>query len=98
MSQKKNTTGKVIKTKIEGPKTVKLTKSQRDLFTTKRAAFNESLESIGGEFNKLTGEILGKMIDTFIEELKIDTVKEDWRFNANALQFDKVDKGEIKNG
>jgi len=97
MSQKKNTKSKVPATKVEGPKTVKLTKSQKDLFTTKRATFNESLESIGAEFNKLTGEILGKMIDTFIEELKIDVVKENWRFNANALQFDKVE-GEIKNG
>ena len=96
MSQKKNTTSKVPATKVEGPRTVKLTKSQKDLFTTKRATFNEMLESVGQEFNKLTGEILGKMIDTFIEELEIDTVKEDWRFDANALQFVKVGKGDKK--
>ena len=92
MSKTKNTKGKVPETKVEKPTTVKLNKTQRELFVTKRNQFNEGAQAIMGEYNKLSSEILGKLVDNFIEELKIDVQNEDWEFNANALQFNKVKK------
>ena len=91
MSKKKNTKGNVPSTKVEAPKVIKLTKTQRELFVTKRNAGNESLNVIVGEVNKHITENLSKIVDTFIEELKID-VNEDWLFDANTLQFTKQDK------
>jgi len=79
MSQKKNTTSKVPATKVEGPKTVKLTKSQRELFTMKR---------------DLSNKMLGDIVEIFVEELKIDVVKENWRFDPDSLQFVKLNKEE----
>jgi hypothetical protein len=92
MSKVKNTTGKVPETKVEKLTTVKLNKTQRELFVTKRNQFNEGAQAVMGEYNKLSSEILGKLVDNFIEELKIDVQNEDWEFNANALQFNKVEK------
>lgn len=91
-SKKKNTAGKVPATKIEPPTTIKLTKTQRELFVTKRAAGNKSLNIIADEFNKQVGENLGKLIDTFAEELGIDIAGEDWDFSPTTLQFEKREK------
>jgi len=83
---------KVPSTKVDKPTTIKLNKSQRELFVTKRNQLNDSLKRVVDEFNKLSSEILGKLVDTFIEELEIDIVGEDWSFDANAMQFSKTGK------
>ena len=87
----KNTKGKggVPETKIPPPTTVKLNKTQRELFVTKRNQFNEGVQSVVAEYNKLSSEILGKLVDTFIEELSIDIIGENWSFDANTLAFKK---------
>jgi hypothetical protein len=89
MSKKKNTEGKVPVTKVEKPTTVKLNKTQRELFVTKRNQFNEGVQAVVGEYNKLSSEILGKLVDNFIEELGINIVEENWSFDANSMQFTK---------
>ena len=89
MSKDTKGKGNVPETKVEKPTTVKLNKTQRELFVTKRNQFNEGAQAVMGEYNKLSSEILGKLVDNFIEELKIDVQNEDWEFNANALQFTK---------
>ena len=85
MSQKKNIEGKVPPTKVDKPTTIKLNKTQRELFATKRNQFNEGMKAVIDEYNKLSSEILGKLVDNFIEELGIDVQNEDWSFDANAL-------------
>ena len=92
MSKAKNTTGKVPETKVEAPTTIKLNKTQRELFVTKRNQFNEDMKAMIDLFNKPTSEILGKLVDNFIEELKIDIVSENWSFDANTLAFKKEEK------
>ena len=87
---------KVPPTKVAPPTTVKLTKTQRELFITKRNTSNEGLQAVINEFNKLNSEILGKLVDNFIEELKIDVVNEDWSFDANSMQFSKAEKKKEK--
>ena len=83
---------KVPPTKIDPPTTIKLTKTQRELFVTKRTNGNNSLKIIVDEFNKQLGENLGKLVDVFIEELKIDVAGEDWDFDPNTLQFNRREK------
>ena len=92
MSKDTKGKGKVPETKIAPPTTIKLNKTQRELFATKRNQFNEDMKVVIDTFNKLSSEILGKLVDTFIEELKIDIVNENWSFDANALQFTKQEK------
>lgn len=92
MTKKKNTTGKVPETKVAPPTTIKLTKTQRELFVTKRNQFNEDMKAIIDLFNKPTSEILGKLVDNFIEELKINVIDENWSFSADTLQFTKTEK------
>lgn len=94
MSTKKNTAGKVPATKIDPPTTIKLTKTQKELFVTKRTAANKSLNIIVDEFNRQVGENLGKLIETFGEELEIDTINEDWDFVPDKLEFKKREKKE----
>lgn len=96
MSQKKNTEGKVLPTKVAPPTTIKCTKTQRELFATKRNAYNDDLKIIIDIFNKVSSERLGIIVDNFIEELKIDIVNENWQFDANAMQFTKTTKTEKK--
>ena len=83
---------KVPPTKIAPPTTIKLNKTQRELFATKRNQFNEDMKTVIDTFNKLSSEILGKLVDNFIEELEIDVQNEDWSFDANTLQFSKTVK------
>lgn len=92
MSKKKNTEGGVPPTKVESPKVIKLNKTQRELFVTKRNQFNEDMKTVIDTFNKLSSEILGKLVDNFIEELGVDIVGEKWSFDANALEFKKSEK------
>ena len=92
MSQKKNTEGKVPPTKVAPPTTIKLNKTQRELFATKRNQFNEDMKTVVDTFNKLSSEILGKLVDNFIEELEIDVINENWSFDQNAMQFTKQEK------
>lgn len=92
----KDKAGKVPDTKIAPPTTIKLTKTQRELFVTKRNQFNEDMKTVIDTFNKLSSEILGKLVDNFIEELKIDIVGENWSFDQNAMQFTKTVKAEKK--
>lgn len=82
----------VPSTKVEPPKTIKLTKTQRELFITKRNAHNEGLKVTIDEYNKLSSEILGKLVDDFIVELNIDVIGENWSFDANTMQFEKQEK------
>lgn len=92
MSKDTKGTGGVPETKIPPPTVKKLNKTQKELFVTKRNAFNESLRNVMEEFNKLSSEVLGKLVDNFIEELEIDIQGEDWSFDANALEFKKSEK------
>ena len=96
MSKTKNTTGGVPPTEVKKPDVVKLNKTQRELFATKRNQFNEDMKTVIDTFNKLSSEILGKLVDNFIEELEIDIVGENWNFDANAMQFTKTAKAEKK--
>lgn len=94
MSKDTKGKGNVPETKVP-PTTVKLTKTQRELFATKRNGFNEGIQAIAIEYNKLSAEILGKLVDNFIEELKIDVQNENWEFDANNMQFTRqVKQGE----
>ena len=88
----KNTNGKVPETKVKPPTTIKLNKTQRELFATKRNQFNEDMKTVIDTFNKLSSEILGKLVDNFIEELSIDVVNQNWSFDANSMQFSKTEK------
>ena len=88
--------GKVPATKIAPPTTIKLTKTQRELFVTKKNQFNEDMKAVIDLYNKPTSEILGKLVDNFIEELKIDIIAENWSFDANSMQFTKTAKAEKK--
>ena len=92
MSQKKNTEGKVPSTKVLPPTTVRWTKTQRELFTTKRNQLNADAQTVIDVLNKSSSEILGKIVDTFAEELKIDTVNENWDVEGNTMQFVKKEK------
>ena len=92
MSKDTKGKGKVPETKIAPPTTVKLNKTQRELFATKRNQFNEDMKTVIDTFNKLSSEILGKLVDNFIEELQIDVQTEDWSFDANSMQFTKTEK------
>lgn len=92
MSKAKNTTGKVPETKVEAPTIIKLTKTQRELFVTKRNQANEGVQIIVGEYNKLSAEILGKLVGNFIEELGINIVDETWSFDANSMTFTREKK------
>lgn len=92
MSKRKNVSGKVPETEIKAPTTIKLTKTQRELFVTKRNQFNEDMKAMIDLFNKPTSEILGKLVDNFIEELKINVIDENWSFSADTLQFTKTEK------
>lgn len=89
MSQKKNTEGKVPETKVTPPTTIPLTKTQRELFITKRNQYNEDLKAMIELHNKPVTENLGKLVDTFIEELGIDVANQNWSFDANTLNFKK---------
>ena len=88
----KDKAGKVPETTVKPPTTIKLNKTQRELFATKRNQFNEDMKTVIDTFNKLSSEILGKLVDNFIEELGIDIVKETWAFDANSMQFTKTEK------
>ena len=92
MSKDTKGKGKVPETKILPPTTKKLNKTQRELFATKRNQFNEDMKIVIDTFNKLSSEILGKLVDNFIEELEIDIVNENWSFDANSMQFTKTEK------
>ncbi len=92
MSKSKNTTGKVPETKIAPPTTIKCTKTQRELFVTKRNQYNEDIRAIMELCNKPVAENLGKIMDTFIEELGINIVDENWSFDANSLTFTREKK------
>ena len=89
---KKKTTGKVLPTKIAPPKTVRLTKTQRELYLTKRNSHRDGMKIIIDEYSKLSEENLGKTAETFAEELKIDIINEAWRWDANTLQFIKEEE------
>ena len=92
MSKDTKGKGKVPETKIAPPTTIKCTKTQRELFTTKRNGYNEDMKIIIDIFNKVTSERLGIIVDNFIEELKIDIIAENWSFDANSMQFTKAEK------
>ena len=92
MSKDTKGKGKVPETKVEAPTTIKLNKTQRELFATKRNQFNEGMKAVIDEYNKLSSEIPGKLVDNFIEELEIDIVGENWQFDANAMAFTRNDK------
>lgn len=92
MSKDTKGKGKVPETKVEAPTTIKLNKTQRELFATKRNQFNEDMKTVIDTFNKLSSEILSKLVDNFIEELEIDIVGENWSFDANSMQFTKTEK------
>lgn len=96
MSQKKNTDGKVPSTKVKEKAVIKLTKTQKELFSTRQSEANASIQVIVGEFNKQHSIVLSKLIDDFILELKIDTEKEDWTFDARKLNFTKTEKKKEK--
>ena len=96
MSKDTKGKGKVPETKVEAPTIIKCTKTQRELFTTKRNGYNEDVKIIIDIFNKVTSERLGIIVDNFIEELKIDVVNEDWSFDQNSIQFTKTVKPEKK--
>lgn len=84
---KKNTTGKVPATKVEKLKTIKLTKSMKELFIARQVEANDSLKIIVAEFNKQHGLVLSKLVDDFILELKIDVENEEWAFDAKTMSF-----------
>ncbi|KKL74867.1 hypothetical protein LCGC14_2060610 [marine sediment metagenome] len=92
MSKAKNTEGKVPSTKIAPPTVIKCTKTQRELFIMKRDAANAGIKIIVDEYNKQSSENLGKIVDAFIEELKIDVENENWSFDAQSVQFTKQEK------
>lgn len=90
----KDTKGKggVPETKVEKPTTIPLTKTQRELFITKRNQYNEDLKAMIELHNKPVTENLGKLVDTFIEELSINIIDENWSFDANTLLFRREKK------
>lgn len=89
MSKTKNTTGKVPETKVDEPKVIKGTKSQRELFFKQRDEINKI---IGDLNNYLSGNVLGKSVENFMEELGIDVVNEDWEFDSRTVQFTRREK------
>lgn len=97
-SKKKNTTGNVLKTKVEPLKTVNLTKSQGKLFVAMRKAHREGMKVIIDEYSKLSEELLTDAIGGFGEELKINAVDDNWQFDQNKLQFTRVIEKPVKKG
>lgn len=92
--KKKNTTGKVPETKIAPAKVVKCTKSQRELLNAKKNQYNEGMRKIIDEYSKVTSERMTSIIEGFGEELGIDIVGENWRFDERTMQF--IKQGEIE--
>ena len=93
MSKDTKGKGRVPETKIAPPTTIKLTKTQRELFIKHREEIGKLITDLQ---NYLTQHTLSKDVDNFIEELKIDVQNEDWSFDANAMLFRKVEKPEKK--
>ena len=90
MSKAKNTTGNVPATKSsKAPSVIKLTKSQRLLFNKHREEIGKVLSDLS---SYLSSNILAADVDTFIEELKIDVVNEDWDWDVQALEFRRREK------
>jgi len=89
MTQQKKGKQKVPPTKLDEPSVINLTKTQKELFNTKR---NEINEKAGAIMNYMSQEILGKLVDQFIVELNIDVENQDWQFDARLLRFNKVEK------
>ncbi len=89
MSKAKNTTGNVPETKVAPPKVYKCTKSQCQLFNTKKGQYNEGIRSIIDEYSKVTSERMTLMLEGFAEELGIDYTIESWNFDERTMQFSK---------
>lgn len=89
-------TPKVPPTKVSPPTTIRCTKTQRELFNTKRSQLNEDAKVVIDIFNRQSSERLGIIVDNFIEELGIDIVGENWKFDPNAMQFSKEERKEEK--
>jgi len=87
--KKKNTDGKVPETKVAPPKVYKCTKSQRQLFNTKKVQYNEGIRNIIDEYQKVTSERMTLMIEGFAEEMGIDYAIEEWDFDERTMQFSK---------
>ena len=92
MSQKKNITGKVPETKVAPPRVYKCTKSQRQLFKTKRGQYNEGIRNIIDEYGKVTSDRMTLMIEGFAEELGIEYTVENWKFDERTMQFTKAEE------
>lgn len=92
MSKDTKGKGKVPPTKIAPPTTKKLTKTQRELFVTKKKEHNEGIQVIIDKYSKLSAEIFDKLFIVFAEELGIDIVGENWDFDHNTFQFKKKEK------
>ena len=84
--------GKVPETKIAPPTTKKLTKSQEELYVTKRKEHNDGIQLIIDKYSKLSAEIFDKLLKVFAEELGVDIVGENWDFDHNTFQFAKKEK------
>lgn len=87
--KKKNIDGKVPETKIAPQKVFKCTKSQRELYNTKKSQYNEGIRSIIDEYSKVTSERMTLMLESFAEELGINYVTEEWNFDERTMQFSK---------
>ena len=92
MSKDKKGKGNVPETKVSPPTVIKCTKTQRELFIMKRDAANAGIKIIVDEYNKQSSENLGKVVDDFIEELKIDVENENWSFDAQSVTFTRQEK------
>jgi len=90
MPKKKVNPKTIPETKIPEKKTIPLTKSQKVLFITRRDEGNKGVQAILEAYNVQLSKNLGRLVDDFIAELNIDTVNEDWRFNANTFNFTKT--------
>ena len=80
---------KVPETKVESPKVISLTKTQRELFLTDR---NEITRLVGQLNQFMINRILASRVDQFIEELKINIQDEDWDFDAEKLRFTRRER------
>ena len=89
---KAKTDGKVPSTTVAPPKTINCTKTQKELFQTRQRQGQEGGQVIMGKYNEQLSINLGKLIDDFILELKIDTEQENWTFDADKMQFKRTPK------
>lgn len=88
-SKKKDTKSKVPETKAAPPKVYKCTKSQRELYNTKKSQYNAGMRGIIDEYSKVTSERMTLMIESFAEEMGIDYVVDSWDFDERTMQFSK---------